>query len=73
MSNPTGDLCPACLDTKMLLLPSREGVDEFPCPCCVRWGQGFPGLAIWVKHRRHYIIAPSKPNELAEYIGKPDL
>jgi hypothetical protein len=57
----------------MLLLPSRDDLDEFPCPCCVRWGQGFPGLAIWVKRRRHYIIAPSEPNELAEYIGKPDL
>jgi hypothetical protein len=73
MSNPPDELCPACIGTRALLLPTRDDIEEFPCPCCTRWGSGFPGLAIWHKHKRHWLIEPAEPNELAVYNGKPDL
>jgi hypothetical protein len=57
----------------MILLPSVDDIDEFLCPCCTRWTDGFPGLAIRNGVRRHYIISPSEPNEFAIYNGAPDL
>lgn len=73
MSTPSTDICPACLNTRLLLLPRHTDVEEYPCPCCTKWTHGFPGLAMQVNHKRRFLIAPSQPNELAIYIGKPEL
>jgi hypothetical protein len=59
--------CEMCDDNKVVILPTGDDVDLFPCPCCQAWPQGFGGLKIKVRGRIHWLILPSAPNECAIY------
>lgn len=65
--------CPACKGTGERGLPTRDGLEPWPCPCCKPdwWPHGFPGESVMRRGRIIYIIKPSNPGEPAEYIGLP--
>ncbi len=61
----SGGSCPACGGDGIVDLPASYGVDEFTCPVCHPWAEGFPGLTA---HGR-YIIGPAKRGERATWYG----
>lgn len=60
-------VCPACDNTKIRALPIGDGVEAFPCPCCVPWVHGFPGEKVG----NRFIIEPSEPEQPAKWLGFP--
>lgn len=61
--------CPACHDSGERELPTRDGMDIYPCPVCQPWPAGFPGEYITRGGRRIWIIEPSAPRTPARYLG----
>lgn len=59
-------LCPCCGGRRTTDLPQRdEMIDDYPCPVCRPWPQGFPGLRA---HGR-WVIEPSEPGRPAKWVG----
>lgn len=63
--------CPACNDTGCRELPTPDGLEPYPCPCCQPWRQGFSGEYVQRGGRRIYIIEPAAPGVPAIYNGWP--
>lgn len=63
--------CPACNDTGCYELPTPDGLEPYPCPCCQPWRQGFSGEYVQRGGRRIYIIEPAAPGVPAIYNGWP--
>lgn len=63
--------CPACGDSGLRDLPTRDGMETYPCPCCQPsgWPRGFPGEYVLRGGRRIWIVEPSDPGVPARYVG----
>lgn len=69
--------CESCDDTQTVILPSNDGdlgsVDEYPCPCCVAWPDGFGGLSFLRRdnNERVVIMTPADRGQRSTYIPPP--
>jgi hypothetical protein len=57
--------CKACRGTFVLILPTLSGTEEYPCPCCRPWAQGFGGLKAVVRGVERWLIHPARAGEKA--------
>jgi len=61
--------CQACNGTGCRELPTRDGLEDWPCPVCQPWRTGFPGEYVMRGGRKIYIIEPAAPGAPAVYNG----
>lgn len=60
--------CPACHNSGIRDLPLSDGsLEQFPCPVCKPWANGFPGERV----RDRWVIEPAEPGQPAQYNGFP--
>lgn len=57
--------CRTCADTRVLILPTIDDVEEHPCPTCRPWSRGFGGLFARRGAVLICLIHPAQPNEQA--------